>query len=1263
MSISFSPLNGQISFTNIQTQFNGGKNPISLSEYLIGASGSYVNGTNIPSMNIKYIASTATISATQISVLNFYNKRNLQYDLYEYIVPGNKLGDMSETGGTTIINSAGFGSNPTNASIGTVGFSFFWFGYDAGINNNIQWNTNNAITFGGGNLGNNLDWSLATTAKSFLIGTDPPLRRWTQMSKGFTSYILYGHNIKRFIVKAADSSSASTSRYELDINLIRGPFYQYIELKIVKWLTSYPNIVGRWNISDGVKFYNTFPLNILGPPVGANNSLVLRGSLEGTDWVVYTNYYMNIPYATITSATDAIKSMGANLILRLDGYNIDGLNNSTLTEGTAISSWYNSGNQAGLTTTQTNAAKRPTYNIKGGVQFSSGKVLLSTVDLSSYPTMNIFFVWKTKSSPAIALLQYNWNQSINYRRFMYNSVSSSGVLSEIGNVITSGTAANGLLYDFPYDTTVVINCEYNWVLDNLSTSLYINNNYKLTNIYTTSVNSGAQSVTQTYFGAANNNGTNSINGIIYEIIIINKLLSETERTNIYKLLETRWGPTLYNDTITSMGSNLVYRISGDNVDSSYNYTFFDNLRLATTIEYPIKYWYNSGNNRTETAISVYGTQQQYSEMRPIFIGNGVLFSNGTYMNSPAQYIQNPIINIFVVWKKTAASTTNRYLWSQFNGDNKYNRTFYIGGDTSVNVGYGNDSLLTITYTFPLYATTVVNCEYNSTGLIGKIYINNYLLGTFNNTDYLSYSPANITYGSSGYTLPPPPDSSINGIIYEIIIINRLLSDTERDNIYNFLNVKWGPFYTDAITSMKDKLVLRLDGYNIDGKKNTTLTSGTSTISWWFNSGNAASLSTVMQYVDLTLYPTYNKNGVEFLNNSTTVLITNVNFNNYPIMNIFLVFKKTVNVPAGGENYLWASTDTTSLKSVWLSDNYLNIATGGTGGTTVTVEYTFPIGETFIVNCEYNTNSSKMYIDNILKKTFSVTNSSSDYMLSCFGNKSISAPIASTIKGIFYEIIIINRVLLDTERKNIYNCLNNKWDTYFDPMGTSLILRHDGKNIDGTNNSTLTSGTSTISSWFNSGNVTSLTTTQTDVAKRPTYTNNSAVFNTVRGLVSTIALYDYQIMNLFIVWSLTTMPNSTSTYMLFSDDKICRGMWITSSPSSRITIVRGQSGSESTAHFVFNTFVLDTTVIYNLEYNLVGNPGNFYINNILKASFTTLIADSLDNLGAAKTHFGFHANYGYNLNGKIYEIIIINRLLKTNERTNVYNLLKTKWNVP
>ena len=85
---------------------------------------------------------------------------------------------------------------------------------------------------------------------------------------------------------------------------------------------------------------------------------------------------------------------------------------------------------------------------------------------------------------------------------------------------------------------------------------------------------------------------------------------------------------------------------------------------------------------------------------------------------------------------------------------------------------------------------VLNCEYNSSGLTGNFYVNNTSITSFSslpasgttNTFFGSIS-ADTSYSSAG-------SGTIDGIIYEIIIINRLLTSTERTNIYTTLNTKW-----------------------------------------------------------------------------------------------------------------------------------------------------------------------------------------------------------------------------------------------------------------------------------------------------------------------------------------------------------------------------------------------------------------------------------------------------------------------------------------
>ena len=146
------------------------------------------------------------------------------------------------------------------------------------------------------------------------------------------------------------------------------------------------------------------------------------------------------------------------------------------------------------------------------------------------------------------------------------------------------------------------------------------------------------------------------------------------------------------------------------------------------------------------------------------------------------------MNIFVVWKKTASSNTLKWLWSQDNGG--YDRTLIINGNSSLMVGRGDGSAEFPSYSFPINTIVVVNCEYNSSGLTGNFYVNNTSITSFSslpasgttNTFFGSIS-ADTSYSSAG-------SGTIDGIIYEIIIINRLLTSTERTNIYTTLNTKW-----------------------------------------------------------------------------------------------------------------------------------------------------------------------------------------------------------------------------------------------------------------------------------------------------------------------------------------------------------------------------------------------------------------------------------------------------------------------------------------
>ena len=239
-----------------------------------------------------------------------------------------------------------------------------------------------------------------------------------------------------------------------------------------------------------------------------------------------SNGYVTItPNFVVSVSAFSIASI-ANLVLWHNGYNIDGSNNSTLSSGTAISSWYNSGTDSSLTTTQSTSSYRPTYTLNGAV-FSSGKSLISNINLnlSTYTIMNLFIVWKkTQSSNT---LKWLWSQDDGgYDRTLIINADSSLMVGR-GN-----GAAEFPNYSFPINSVVIVNCEYN---SSGQTGYFFVNNTSLT----TFSNLTASGTTSTQFGS-NGGGSNSIDGVIHEILVISRVLTTTERTNIYNALLAKY---------------------------------------------------------------------------------------------------------------------------------------------------------------------------------------------------------------------------------------------------------------------------------------------------------------------------------------------------------------------------------------------------------------------------------------------------------------------------------------------------------------------------------------------------------------------------------------------------------------------------------------------------------------------------------------------------------------------------------------------------
>jgi hypothetical protein len=168
---------------------------------------------------------------------------------------------------------------------------------------------------------------------------------------------------------------------------------------------------------------------------------------------------------------------------------------------------------------------------------------------------------------------------------------------------------------------------------------------------------------------------------------------------------------------------------------------------------------------------------------PTYTQNGAVFSSGKSLISNINLNSGTytIMNLFIVWKKTQSSNTLKWLWSQDNGG--YDRTLIINANSSLMVGRGDGAAELPNYSFPINSVVVVNCEYNSSGQTGYFFVNNTSLATFSN---LTASGTTTTqFGSNG-----GGTSSIDGVIHEVLIISRVLTTTERTNIYNALLAKY-----------------------------------------------------------------------------------------------------------------------------------------------------------------------------------------------------------------------------------------------------------------------------------------------------------------------------------------------------------------------------------------------------------------------------------------------------------------------------------------
>jgi hypothetical protein len=144
---------------------------------------------------------------------------------------------------------------------------------------------------------------------------------------------------------------------------------------------------------------------------------------------------------------------------------------------------------------------------------------------------------------------------------------------------------------------------------------------------------------------------------------------------------------------------------------------------------------------------------------------------------------------------------------------------------------------------------------------------------------------------------------------------------------------------------------------------------------------------------------------------------------------------------------------------------------------------------------------------------------------------------------------------------------------------------------------------------------------------------------------------YDILNLFVVCKHAVFPTGTSIHLIWGGyNTYSRNLSLYN--TNRIRLTYGSSFLEVT-----HTLSTNNIVIYNVEYNLLNQPGKFFINNVNVSTF-----NSLSKIQSTSTFFGssYPGGGSRSMVGNIYEIILINKILSDIERTNIYNSLRSSW---
>lgn len=514
-----------------------------------------------------------------------------------------------------------------------------------------------------------------------------------------------------------------------------------------------------------------------------------------------------------------------------------------------------------------------------------------------------------------------------------------------------------------------------------------------------------------------------------------------------------------------------------------------------------------------------------------------------------------------------------------------------------------------------------------------------------------------------------------GQLAEIIIYNRYLTDTERQQVEGYLGWKWGLQSNLGLTTPLN-VPNCVCWYDASDSSTITL-SGSSVTAWNDKSTSANNLAPPATAARPTYTATQNgKNVVSF---SGTQYLAMGTMTNMPTttgaFSVFVVGRSTINTPS---QYFFRFGDNDGITGGSF-ELYINNGNNGLYqdyyNTTASSTTTNVINSYFIFSQTATTSATSPFLNGTAFTT--ITNYS--YTLArargVVGARSFGGgPGFSAISGLIGtigEIIVYDRQLTSTERQSIESYLSSKWNistatsalqpylsrppflTGFSPTDFSNC----GLWLDALDVKTIT-GTTNVTQWNDkSGNGRNVTATN-----GPSYSSSTIVFPGInnRYLENTAWNSFSRINHTFIA---VHKPDTNTAYVgntrLISIQQTAGSPYVVF-PYLNNTTPNGyiNDGSASTNPAASGKTLLDNSSTSN--YNIItaaisGSAQSIYNNGTLQDSRTFTIAN-----GTITTGVKIGGQYAENYKGSVKEIIIYTRVLTAIEIQIIEGYLAWKW---